>query len=260
MPLRLFSRQWLLTTLLVLVGVGVLARLGIWQLDRLAQRRVFNARVQAQLDQPRLVLSGEALQADLYNMEYRAVVVRGEYDFAHQVALRNQVDQDRPGVSLLTPLKIEGSDRAVIVNRGWIPLEDADPTRWDRYDQPGMIEIQGVIRRPQTRPDFGRINDNIPTAGEPPLLTWNLANVPGMAGQTPYPLLSVYVQQIPASSHAVEESSAPIPSAPKLELTEGPHLGYAIQWFTFAAILGAGYPFFVRREDDRKAQHLRSAS
>ncbi len=32
------------------------------------------------------------------------------------------------------------------------------------------------------------------------------------------------------------------------DITEGPHMGYALQWFAFAAILGGGYPFFVRHQ------------
>ena len=41
---RMFSRKWLLTTILVIAAMAVMARLGIWQLDRLHQRRAFNAR------------------------------------------------------------------------------------------------------------------------------------------------------------------------------------------------------------------------
>ena len=38
-----FNRQWWWTTLLVLLGIALLLRLGFWQLDRLAQRRAYNA-------------------------------------------------------------------------------------------------------------------------------------------------------------------------------------------------------------------------
>ena len=56
--LRLFSKRWILTTLLAFAGVLVLARLGIWQLDRLAERRAFNARVNAAMAQG----TGQALR------------------------------------------------------------------------------------------------------------------------------------------------------------------------------------------------------
>ena len=78
-----WSVRWILTTLLAIAGVAVLARLGIWQLDRLAERRVFNERVLSQLHASPLDLNQVKNQAaDLYNMEYRSVSVSGEYDFS----------------------------------------------------------------------------------------------------------------------------------------------------------------------------------
>src|SRR5215217_2504887 len=127
---RMLNRKWLLTTILVIAAAAVMVRLGIWQLDRLAQRRAFNARVLAQIDQPVLDLSGEALGADLANMEYRKVKVTGEYDFSQEVALRNQAMNGQWGVHLITPLRIAGTDQAVLVDRGWIPGEDFTSGNW----------------------------------------------------------------------------------------------------------------------------------
>jgi surfeit locus 1 family protein len=81
-----------------------------------------------------------------------------------------------------------------------------------------------------------------------------MINVPGIASQVPYPLLPVYVQQAPDPAWV----SLPHRSLPKLELTEGSHLGYAIQWFIFAAILGIGYPIYVRREEKFEARPVKS--
>jgi surfeit locus 1 family protein len=55
----------------------------------------------------------------------------------------------------------------------------------------------------------------------------------------------VYVQQAPDESW----SNLPNRTQPDIEITEGPHMGYAIQWFGFAALLGFGYPFFLRRQE-----------
>ena len=41
----MFSRAWILATLLVFAGTAFCIRMGIWQLDRLEQRRAFNAQV-----------------------------------------------------------------------------------------------------------------------------------------------------------------------------------------------------------------------
>lgn len=240
----LFSRRWWKTTLLVVLAVAVMVRLGIWQMDRLEQRRAFNARVQEQIDQPPLILSGAAFDEGLTSMEYRQVVVNGEYDFAQEVVLRNQAWENQFGVHLITPLLIAGSNRAVLVNRGWVPYEDYLAKELHKYAEPGMVVVQGVIRFSQTRPDIGWRNDPIPGSGEPRLEAWNMVNVPGIDNQVPYSLLPVYIQQSPEPSW----TDMPYRSRPHLELTEGSHLGYAVQWFAFAVILGCGYPYFVKRE------------
>ncbi len=246
MPKKLFSRRWILTTLLVLAAMAVMTRLGLWQLDRLAQRRAFNARVSEQMAQPPLELSGSALDADLPAMEYRAVVVTGEYDHAQQVVVRNQVWGNRLGVHLLTPLLIAGSDRAVMVDRGWIPLEDYQSGDWSAFDEPGVVTVEGIIRRSQPQPVMGGRLDRTPQPGER-LDAWNFITLEMIGAQIPYPLLSVYIQQAPEEGR----TDMPYRSLPEVELTEGPHLGYAVQWFLFALTLGVGYPFFVNKEEKR---------
>ncbi len=244
-PWRLFSRRWILATLLVIAGAAVMARLGIWQLDRLAQRRLFNARVTTQMAQPQLLLTGDALSADLAGMEYRSVIVRGQYDFTDQVALRNQAWDNQGGVHLLTPLKIEGTDTYVLVERGWVPGLESSPGDWRQYDEPGTVEVRGIIRRSQSKPDFGRRADPVPAPGEGPLRLWYFTNVERIAAQLPYSLLPVYVQQAPDPAW----TALPYRSLPELDLTEGPHMSYALQWFGFAALLLVGYPFYVRKRE-----------
>ncbi len=243
--LRVFSRRWILSTLLVLAAAAVLARLGLWQLDRLEQRRAFNARVQAQISQPVLELTAGTMGLDLASMEYRAVHLRGEYDFSHQVALRNQVWGNEPGVRLLTPLKIEGTDSYILIERGWVPGLESTPQDWQQYDETGMVEINGMIRASQSKPDFGRRADPVPAPGEESLRLWHFANVERIADQVPYRLLAVYIQQAPSPAL----TGLPNRSLPELELTEGPHMGYALQWFSFAVLLLIGYPFYVNKRE-----------
>jgi len=242
----MFSRRWFLTTLLVIAGMGVLARLGIWQLDRLEQRRAFNARVQAQIDQPPLDLNEEWLNADLGNMEYRQVKVTGEYDHSQEIAIRNQYWGNEWGVHLVTPLKIAGTEQAVLIDRGWIPAEDFESGDWSRFSEPGFVTVNGVIRASRDRADFGFRRDPSPATSET-FKAWNFVNVPNISQQVSLSLVPVYIQQAPDPAW----TGMPYRTQPELELTEGPHLGYAIQWFTFAAILGLGYPFFIQRQEKR---------
>jgi surfeit locus 1 family protein len=250
----IFSRQWILATILVLLAVGVMVRLGYWQLERLDQRRAFNARVQAQLDQAPLELNQELAESslarvaeDISRMEYRSLEVWGVFDSENEVALLNQAWENRLGVRLLTPLLIEGSEAVILVDRGWVPHEDYKEGLLDRYQEPGEVVVSGVIRNSQTRPDIGWRRDPAPAPGER-LPAVYLANVERIQKQVPYPLLPVYVQRSPAPGAEGPPHRAPL----SLELTEGSHLGYAIQWFVFAAILFFGYPFFVKREQDSR--------
>ncbi len=250
---KLFSRQWLLATLLALIAVGVMVRLGFWQLDRLAVRREFNARATAWVDGPELTLQGAALAEDLYNMEYRPVRVRGEYLFEAQVALRNQQLGTQLGVTLLTPLRIEGSDALVLVARGWIPQADAGREAWPAYDQPGVQEVVGVLRRSRAEADFGPLLNPTLMPGEDRLLEWVSVNVERMAAEGGLPMLTdVYVQALPAGDRP--GAGEPIPLALDLEISEGSHAGYAGQWFTFATILLLGYPFYVSRAEPRETE------
>ena len=236
----MFSRAWLLTTLLVFIGSAICIRLGIWQLDRLKQRRAFNAQVISMRAAEMLKLN-QNLPADISSMEWRAVIVSGEYDFENQLALRNQYNGDQYGYHLITPLRF-GNGTAVLVDRGWIPADgNTVPTDWRKYDETGQVTVTGQIRLGQAKPAFGGVAD----ADTGHLDIWNNLNIVRISEQSPYPILPVYIQP----NEIENDSVPPIPFQPEVDLTEGPHFGYALQWFAFATILFFGYPFFLRKQE-----------
>jgi surfeit locus 1 family protein len=247
--LKMFQRKWLLPTLLVFAGTALCIRLGIWQLDRLEQRRLFNTQFQSARAQSALDLNREQPQ-NITEMEWRPVRVTGEYDFENQVAVRNQYYGSEYGYHLLTPLNFEvssgsGQPATILVDRGWIPADgNGLPSDWRKYDEVGPVDVSGQIRLGQAKPAFGGVADPLLEDGAR-LEVWNNADVTRIATQMPYPVLSVYIQ--PETD--VADAEPPIPSQPEIELTEGPHMGYALQWFTFATILFLGYPFFLRKQE-----------
>ncbi len=244
----IFSRQWMLATLLVVAGGALCVRLGIWQLDRLEQRRAFNAHVEAMWAAEPITLSGQTTE-NITTMEYRAIEVSGKYDFENQVALRNRYFQDEYGYHLLTPLLLDDGS-AVLVDRGWIPADGNDsPADWRKYDQPGLVTLQGQMRLGQAKPDMGGVPDPTLTPEQTGLDFWNIVNLERIQDQVPYPLLNVFVQP----DVDPVDAEPPIPYQPEIELTEGSHQGYAIQWFTYATILIVGYPFFVRQQMKEKS-------
>jgi surfeit locus 1 family protein len=233
-----------------LIAAAVMMRLGIWQLDRLEGRRTFNAQVRSQIDEPLLHLSSDVVSGDLESLEFRTVSVEGQYDLANTLVLGNQVWGDQMGVHLLTPLKITGSQAVILIDRGWVPFEDWQNRNLAIYDEPADVLVEGMLRISQSRLGLRDCLDQ--TAGETPFQVWCLA-LDGISQYLPYDLSSVYIIQAPYG----EQSAPPYRSIPQIEISEGPHLSYAIQWFTFAAILLIGYPFFVRRElqaRERKAR------
>jgi surfeit locus 1 family protein len=143
----------------------------------------------------------------------------------------------------LTPLQFDG--KAVLVDRGWIPADgNSNPADWHKYDETDTVDITGQIRLGQSKPAFGGVADTLPKKGEK-LEIWNNADVANIAAQMPYPILPVYIQ--PAAN--ASDTKPPIPFQPEVEITEGPHMGYALQWFTFATILFVGYPFYLRKQE-----------
>jgi surfeit locus 1 family protein len=249
---RFLTWRWFFITLAVLGGVAACIRLGFWQLDRLAERRALNARVEAQIQAAPLNLNQQIPTAgQLYDMEYRSVTVTGSYDASQELVLVNQVNGDQLGYQVFTPLKIAGSNTVVLVERGWIPPEDGDPAIRQKYAEIGQVTVQGILRRSQDQPNFGGMANPTLAPGAAHLDAWNYINISQVQKQMPYPILSLYIQEAPSA----DWSGMPVRQMSLPQITEGPHMGYAIQWFLFAAVLAGGYPVFVKRQLGRKAQH-----
>lgn len=248
LPRLLVSRQWRWVTLAVIAIMLVLIRLGIWQLDRLEQRRTTNALITSRIDEPPIQLTGQPL--DPVANEYHQVVVTGTYDHSAEIVLRNRARAGVPGMDILTPLRIEGSDQSVLVDRGWVPLLDAEPERRAQFAVAGPVTVRGIVRPPRVQTSSWGPQDRQPEGGR--LDAWFHVDVAKIANQVPYPLLPLYIEQLP------QENAPALPHPqPNIELSEGPHLSYAVQWFAFATILVCGYAaFVVTRSKEQRSQAL----
>jgi surfeit locus 1 family protein len=236
----LFTGRRLWTTLLVIALAALCVRLGFWQLDRLAQRRAQNALINARMNQPAQAIDGAGV--DLEDMDYRRVELRGVYDSAHEVILRNRALEGVPGVHVLTPLRLSqgaGAPAAVLVDRGWLPLELAAPEERRAYAAPpGEVVVTGLARRSQA--GAGGPPDPALPAGQTRRDAWFRVDIGQIEQQTGYALLPFFVEQTPAPG------DPDLPRrTPPTDLGEGSHLSYTIQWFSFAAILLIGYGAFM---------------
>ena len=240
---KLFNRRWWWTTLLVILGIAVLVRLGFWQLDRLDQRRDFNTWVATQWRLDPFNVNEQPIPDDLHALEYQRVQAQGEFDYSQQIALKNQNRNGAPGVNLITPLVLD-DQRAILVARGWVPVDQGKPDKWAQYDEPSVEPIVGLIQESQTLP-----NGESGTVPEEAQSEWFRLDIPAIQAQMPYELMPVFILQLPEDGRTT--NALPFREEP-IRLDEGSHLSYSIQWFMFALVLGFGYIQFIRYQEQRE--------
>ncbi len=242
----LVSRQWWWVTLIVVALMLLLARLGIWQLDRLAQRRAANAQLLAAIESPPIDLNRDIddylavepgrVSGDLAN---RDVAMVGVYDYDQQRVLKLQSWDGRAGVHLITPLILDGADTAVLVDRGWIP--DAAYEAGEKYaEQTGTQEVDGYVALTET---ISRRTADAIVPLDPGMELFRV-DIAELAKRLPYQLAPFYVKLAPPPGASAE---LPIPTPKEIDLSEGPHLDYAFQWFIFSLGLGIAYVIYVNR-------------
>lgn len=238
---QLFSRRWWYVTILVILGVAVLARLGFWQLERLEQRRALNQLVAERWDQDPFNLNQEDIPAQIEELGYRRIQATGVFDYDHQVVLKNQNRETEPGVKLVTPLLL-ADGRAILVERGWIPYAQSTPEHWAQFTEAtDATMVVGMLQKSQILPGA-----QPPTSAQ---TEWFRIDVEAIQRQIPYPLLPVFLTQLPEPGRGYEE--LPYRTVP-FEITEGNHFSYALQWFMFAAILGGGYLPYIAYQERRR--------
>ena len=237
----LLSARWLrLIAAALAVAAGCVA-LGGWQLDRLQQRQARNDLIESNISADpvapdELLVVDRPLRADA---QWRRVEVRGRYDEAHQILVRNRPLAGATGYYVLTPLvSVDGP--ALLVNRGWVPVGATARTRPDVPPaQPGQVTVVARVR-PSEPGDGGEAA---------PGGQVRRIDVPAIAATLPYDVYGGYaelVEQTPAPHEGLTPLPAPEPNP-------GPHLAYAFQWFVFATIAVGGVVVLARREAQESA-------
>ena len=238
-----FRGRWLWATIGVALLCALFITLGFWQLQRLGQKRAANALILARMQEPPLTLAGQAL--DPAQDDLRRATVRGTYDYSQEIVLRNRTHNEIPGVHVIVPLRIAGSEAAVLVDRGWIPYETAGQEQRKVFQNAvGVIDVRGILRRTEVRSSQFSPADLPLGPDRPRLDAWHRVDIPRIQEQIPYPVLPLYLEEDQAPGEPIRR----FPRAePELALSEGLHLGYAAQWFAFAGLLLGGYTLFFRQ-------------
>jgi len=221
--------------LVVLAIAAVFIRLGFWQLSRLHEVRTENARITARERLPAVPLSSllPVDGGDPDAVVYRHVTASGTYDPGRQVIVRYRAMGDVTGAFVVTPL-LTGDGPALMVNRGWVAL--SDPTGPVPPEPPptGPVTVTGTLLPSEEG------------EGPPMRQGGNLEairiDLDGWASAFPYRLDPALLRLERSDPPSSELRLVPPPP-----LSEGPHLSYAIQWFSFTAIGLIGWAVIIRR-------------
>lgn len=238
--------RWILSHLFVGSMLVAMIAAGFWQLGRLDEVRARNAEIVGRSELP--VADVRALEPSSgYDsleaaaaLEYRQVTATGTYLADDEVLAGQPSRGGDPGSWILTPLRLDDGT-LVAVNRGSIPNGGRFDEVPDEQRAPaGEVTVTGLVRRSETRGLLGRTDPE----GEvlPELARLDVAR---LDAQVEGELLPFYVQLVEQDPPVPE--GGPQPMDPP-ELGEGPHLSYALQWFTFTAMTVVVYVLILRKK------------
>lgn len=224
--------QRLIIAIAALAAVLATARLGLWQLDRAAQKTAAQALLdarQAMPPLPALQLAGTSAAAA--EQHYRETRLAGRWLAANTVFLDNRQQGDgRPGFIAVTPLMLP-DDSAVLVQRGWAPRDAADRTRLPALATPdGGVEVAGRIAPPPPRlfefdgEESGAIRQNL--------------DLDAFAREVGVALRPLSVLQTSQTNDGLRRDW------PRPALGVHKHYGYAFQWFALAVLIFGLYVWF----------------
>jgi surfeit locus 1 family protein len=215
---------------LVAVALVVLVALGTWQLFRLEETEELIQSVARRLEaapQPMPATIDEPL-----GWEYRRVRAEGRFLHDRELRLMARTNAGRPGIHIVTPLERtdpEGAGTYLLVDRGWVPTDRADPASRPETLPLGPVVVEGYLKAPTRRGWFQP--DNRPSANE---WYWtDVARMGDVAGVGPVaPVILV----------AAGGNGETLPlQAPLTVDIANDHLGYAATWYTLALALAAIY-------------------
>jgi cytochrome oxidase assembly protein ShyY1 len=214
----LLKPRWIAGHLLALVAIVVFVLAGMWQLRRHDEKVALRAEVEAALERDPVSIDRVPDGA------FSRVVVGGTLDIDFEMrVLRSNGGES--GYEILTPLLLDDGT-AVLLDRGWIPLDDPVPIPSQ------TIGGEGVLWPPES----GSVPDAFPefVARVDPAI---------VAAFAPYDVREEYL----ILTFQQPDFDPRIRPPEVGEVSLGPHLGYAGQWFLFTAVVVIGYPLLLRR-------------
>lgn len=220
----------------------LLIALGVWQLGRAEEKRLFLEQQEQGLASSEIIQLSSAVDGNADALRYKKVQAVGHYDQAHQFLIDNQISAGKAGYFVLTPFVLEGEAKAVLVNRGWVPLNQNRAVLPDLQIKEDQTVIRGRINR---FPGVGikLAGAEIPTKGWPSVL--QVADSQVLARKLAYPLFPFQIEldedQAEGFKREWKTTTIMLPEQ---------HIAYAIQWFALAFTLTALFIWYSCKRND----------
>ena len=219
----------LIPTLATLAMLLLFLYLGQWQAGKAqrltAERSQYAARAQ------RATVRVGATLVSAEQLRDAPIAVRGYYEPAQQIFVDNRQEEGRAGVHVVTPLKIEGSETRILVNRGWIGWTDGRQKLPQVSTPPGLVEVSGIAATPVVK-KFLLMSERAEAWSQ----LWPVLDLKRFERQVNFPVQPVVMLQNRSDMHdnLIRNWQAP-------EDRVAMHQSYALQWFGMALALLAFY-------------------
>ena len=222
MPTSLSFKPTLVPTVAAIAGIVITAMLGNWQLNRAAQKADLQMRLQQAARGPAVAIGRETTDAD--TLLYHPVTARGQFDAPRTVYIDNRVHQGTVGYLIVSPLRLTGGDRYVLVQRGWVAAGPDRKSLPAVATPPGEVEIAGVAT-PGNPPLF-ELSSQVQTGN-----LWQNLTVDRYRQQFGIDLQPIIIQQ----HNELPDGLVRDWQLPSLGIER--HRGYAVQWFAMALVI-----------------------
>ena len=211
-----------LPTLAALFFFVLTLSLGNWQSGRADTKRELQARYDAAVREAPIHLGSDLLDHD--SVLYRKLEVEGVFDDAHTILIDNRVLNGVAGYHVLTPLRIQGGEVYILVNRGWVATGRSRDRIPAPPTPPGVVRLEGMAVDPQTR--YFELSDTLPQGR-----VWQNLDFDRYVKATRLPLQPVLLLQTSEQADGLQRSW------PRPDTGVESHVSYAFQWYSLAATL-----------------------
>lgn len=227
MGLSFRPRFWPTVAAALLIPLFLAA--GQWQWNKAESKAHLQEQIQTLGAGPAIAVP--TVLADAEALRFHRLSARGYYEPQFQILIDNRTHQGQAGYHVITPLRLEGSEMRVLINRGWLPVA-TDRAQLPVFDTPpDLVEVEGLATTPPTKFFSLAVPETAnAAAGSDWQPLWQNLDMARFSAAVSFPL-QPFIVQLDAQSDA----SSFVREWPRPDDRRTVNLGYALQWWSFAA-------------------------